>query len=123
MISVAKIPWRGSYFMGFISFFSLGSKVIIFATYNGAKVERLKRIDNFNTEVILKKGSVQLLATITKKGAGTLKAPSKGLMENFIKESLNSEVFLEVKDGGKVIFSGKGVRAGYEETDRIFTYF
>jgi hypothetical protein len=53
----------------------------------------------------------------------TLKAPSLGLMEGIIKESLNSEVILELRNGRDIIFSGKGIRAGYEETDKIFKYF
>jgi hypothetical protein len=123
MISIAKIPWRRSFFIGFISFISINGRTNILATYNGAKVVKLRRLDSKNTEVIIMKGPLTMSAIITKKGAGTLKAPLKGIMSSVIKESLNSEVFLELKDGDNVIFSGTGVRTGYEETDRIFDYF
>jgi len=123
MISVAKIPWRGSWFMGFISFLRIGKRTKIFATYNGAKIIKLKRIDDNSTEIILAKAPVLMTATVTKKGSGTLKAPSMGLMDSIIKESLNSEVALELKSGNKILFSGKGMRAGYEETEKIFDYF
>jgi hypothetical protein len=123
MISVAKIPWMGSWFMGFISFISIEEKVIILATYNGAKISRIRKLDETHTEVVIRKGSFTLSAVTEKKGAGTLRAPAKGLMENIIKESLNSEVMLELKDGSNTLFSGRGIRAGYEETEKIFTYF
>ncbi len=123
MISIAKIPWRGSFFIGFISFISINGQTEILATYNRAKVIKLSRLDSNNTEIIIKKDSLTLSAVITKQGAGTLKSPINGLMTSVIKESLNSEVFLELKNGDKRIFSGTGVRTGYEETDRIFDYF
>lgn len=123
MISVAKIPWMGSWFMGFISFINIAGKLIILATYTGAKISRIRKLDETHTEVVIRKGSLTLTAVIEKKGAGTLRAPVKGLMESIIKESLNSEVMVELKDGKETLFSGKGIRAGYEETEKIFTYF
>jgi tocopherol cyclase len=123
MISIAKIPWRGKYFMGLISFFYKAGKTELLATYNGAKVNRLRRIDDTRTEIIIEKGGVTLSAIVTKKGTGTLKAPTKGSMASYIKESLNSEVFLELKEHNSLIYSGEGNRAGYEETDNIFMHF
>ena len=123
MISVAKIPWRGSWFIGFISFLRIEKRTEIFATYKGAKIIRLKRIDDTSTEIILSKDPLLLTAIVTKKGSGTLKAPSMGLMDSIIKESLNSEVALEFRSAKKILFSGKGLRAGYEETEKIFDYF
>jgi hypothetical protein len=123
MISIAKIPWRGSYFMGFVAFFAMNGKIEVLATWNGSAIGSLKRIDQNNTEIILRRGSLTMKALVTKKGSGTLKAPSLGMMENIIKESLNSEVFVEIRNEDKHIFEGHGIRAGYEETDKIFTYF
>lgn len=123
MISIAKIPWRGKYFMGLISFFHKAGKTGILATYNGAKVRRLRRIDDTRTEIIIEKGFYTLSAIITKKGSGTLKAPIKGSMASYIKESLNSEVFLELKEHNSIVYSGIGNRAGYEETENIFVNF
>lgn len=123
LISIAKIPWRGKYFMGLISFFHVAGTTEILATYNGAKVERVGRIDSIRTEIIIKKGCFSLFAIITKKGSGTLKAPLNGSMASYIRESLNSEVFVELKKYNNIIYSGTGNRAGYEETDKIFTYF
>lgn len=123
MISVAKIPWRGSFFIGFIAFAFLKGRTEVFATYNGARVTSLKRICKSVTEICIRKGDASLKALITRKGSGTLKAPSDGLMNSIIKESLDSEVSVEISRGDLLLFSGNGIRAGYEETDKIFTYF
>jgi tocopherol cyclase len=123
MISVGKIPWRGSFFIGFIAFFSINGKTSVMATYNGAKIISLKKGDDNLTEVIIKKGETVLKAVIAKKGAGVLKAPVSGLMDNTIKESIDSEVRIELTKSGKILYSENGVKAGYEETEKIFTYF
>jgi hypothetical protein len=122
MVSVAKIPWRKSFFIGFISFISINGKTRVFATYNGAKIVSLKRSGN-TSELVIRKGTLLLTARTTGKGAGYLKAPSEGSMKNYIKESIDSDVFVELRESDVILFSGNGIRAGYEETDRIFTYF
>jgi hypothetical protein len=123
MISVAKIPWMGSWFMGFISFITVSGRTNVLATYNGAKISRIRKINETHTEVVISKGKLTLIAITEKKGTGTLRAPVRGLMESIIKESLNSEVMLELKDGNSTLFAGRGLRAGYEETEKIFSYF
>jgi tocopherol cyclase len=122
MISVAKIPWRRSFFIGFISFISIDGAVNVFASYNGAKIISLKRVGK-TSELVIKKGDVIFTTTITGKGSGFLKAPMEGSMKNIIKESIDSDVHVELKKGSRILFSGNGIRAGYEETDKIFTYF
>ena len=37
MLSVAKIPWLGSYFMGFLCFLFLDDEFFLFSTYNGSR--------------------------------------------------------------------------------------
>lgn len=123
MISTGKIPWRGNFFIGFVAFFSLNGITKIMATYNGASIISMKRIDSNKTEMIIRKGETVLKAVVTKKGEGMLKAPSSGLMNNTIKESIDSDVWIEVLRSGKMIFSELGSRAGYEETEGIFKYF
>jgi tocopherol cyclase len=123
MISAGKIPWRGSFFIGFVAFFSLNGKTTILATYNGAEIISLCRKGSNITETVIIKGDLILKAKIIKKGEGVLKAPVSGLMNNTIKESIDSEVALEVTESGKIVISENGVRAGYEETEGIFNYF
>jgi tocopherol cyclase len=123
MISVGKIPWRGSFFIGFVAYFSIEGKTEILATFNGAEIIELSRKGENTTEVIIRKKGLVLRAVISKKGAGVLKAPVSGKMNNIIKESIDSTVLVELRRSGKPCFSENGVKAGYEETENIFSYF
>jgi tocopherol cyclase len=123
MISIAKIPWRGSFFIGFVAFYSINGKTEILATYNGGKVLSLRKIPEDKTEVVITKGNTFVKTVILKKGDALLKAPSSGLMNNIIKESIDTDVNVEIMRSGKTIFSEKGIRSGYEETEGIFKYF
>jgi hypothetical protein len=123
MISVAKIPWRGSFFIGFIAFIFINGKTEIFATYNRARVLYLKRTADNTTEILIEKGNKKLKALITGKESSSLKAPVEGKMITRIKESISSEVYIEYSGNEKIIYSGKGIRAGFEETEGIYKYF
>jgi hypothetical protein len=123
MISLAKIPWRGKYFIGFVAFVHLNGRTEIFATYNGARILYLKKIDDCRTEILIERGKKKLRALITRKDIYALKAPVMGNMINKIKESISSAVQIEYSEGMKTKFSGQGIRAGYEETENIFRYF
>jgi hypothetical protein len=50
-------------------------------------------------------------------------APVNGKMSARIKESINSEVEYIYTDENGSTLMGKGQRAGYEEMEKIFTYF
>jgi tocopherol cyclase len=123
MISVAKIPWRGNFFIGFIAFVHFRGKTEIFATYNRAKVEYLRKSSEHKIEILLSKGKKKLQALISRKESIPLKAPVDGQMINRIKESISSEVTIEYSDNGKIVYSGNGIRAGFEENEGIYKYF
>jgi hypothetical protein len=123
MISVAKIPWRGSFFVGFLAFIYFRGITEVFATYNGSKILYLKKFIEQKSEIIIAKGRKKLRAVISGKESSSLKAPVEGMMINRIKESLNSEVYIEYSDRGKIIYSGTGIRSGFEETEGIYKYF
>lgn len=123
MVSVAKIPWRRSFFIGFIAFLSRGGKTEVFATYNGAKVSLLERINDESTKIRITKGKKQLEISVEKSAASLLKAPVSGGMIRNIKESLDSKVFIQLSNGSEKAYTGSGVNAGYEEHDAIFRYF
>jgi tocopherol cyclase len=123
MISVAKIPWRGHFFIGLISFLTIGGYTEIFATYNRSKIISLKQLNKNSTEIIIQKGNKILNVRIAKSGSASIIAPVQGSMSKIIKESINSEAEFSYDDGSGNIHSDKGKRAGYEEIEKIFTYF
>jgi tocopherol cyclase len=123
MISIAKIPWRGRYFIGLISFLLTGGKVEVFATYNNASVVSLRQVSSSVTEIVIRKRKKVLAVSVTKSSSGTIVAPVQGKMTNMIRESIDSDVSFSYDDGSGRVISDNGKRAGYEEMERIFGYF
>ena len=120
MISIAKIPWLGSSFVGFISFLYCNGKFYHFSTYNGAKIRELKYAeDQLKIELINSNYSLSVKASIKK--SGILKAPVRGKMDRHIKESVDSEIVVVMKDKkGNVIYEDTAVRTGLEVIEEIF---
>ncbi|MBW6535258.1 MAG: hypothetical protein K0B11_09625 [Mariniphaga sp.] len=66
----------------------------------------------------------RLKITAIQQNSGELKAPVTGQMKRIIKESIDSEIELELAESnGEVIFSGWGKHAGMELIEKIPTYF
>jgi tocopherol cyclase len=121
--SVAKIPWLGRFFMGFISFLYYDEKFYLFSTYNGSVIKGLKN-EKETISIIVENRNYSLQINTLRKTSGDLRAPDKGEMSRKIKESINSEVHLRLTEqNGKLIFEDTGYSAGLEITDNIFNYF
>lgn len=121
--SVAKIPWLGSFFIGHICFLYLKGKFHLFATYNNSKITRLSFAEKIlNIELQNKKHILKVIAIQQKNG--NLKAPVTGQMNRIIKESIDTEIEIQLSDlTGKTMFSTKGKHAGMEIIEKILTYF
>ncbi len=121
-LSVAKIPWMGGWFPGFIAGFYLKGKIYRFATYTGAA---LKRLEVYPDKVIIAiEGSGLVLEIEAQRAEGVeLPAPVFGEMKVMIKEALSSSVKLSLKTkAGNKIFEGSGGNAGLEvvgDTSRL----
>ncbi len=114
MLSIAKIPWGKSFFTGFIAFVLHEGKIYRFATYNGSRILSFN-LHNQDLHVSLGNKDFTLEITARQKTAGKLKAPVKGLMERYIKESIDSDVEIRLSSKpGSLIFSGKAGRSGME---------
>lgn len=114
MMSVARIPWIGNTFTGFLGFFHHKGKTYTFSTYTGAKI---KKLDFLSNSVEVNIASKELTITVCGKnnGTGALKAPVLGDMERVIHESINAEIQLCVNaPNGNIIFEGMGYNSGLE---------
>ncbi len=121
MLSVARIPWIGNTFTGFLGYFLYSDLVIPFATYTWAKI---KKFEFGSNEVFITIRQRQLtfeihatksMQNIAKSGTGGLKAPVFGSMDRVIHESIDSQISLKVIHNKKgVIFFGKGRCSGFE---------
>lgn len=126
MLSVARIPWIGKTFTGFLGFFLHNGNLISFATYTGAVITDLSFTD---AEVKLEIKSGNYLLRIhaekaphedRKAGRGGLKAPVLGSMERTIHESIDATIQVELVDrSGNTLFSGTGRNSGFEMVDDL----
>jgi len=121
--SVAKIPWLGSYFIGFISYLRLDDRFINFSTWSKARIEKLEYLNN-TLHIRLSNKKYQLDIEATNNRAGQLKAPVKGSMTRMIKETVDASLELKLSDrSGNTLFRDRGSRAGMELIEKILDYF
>jgi hypothetical protein len=120
--SVAKIPWLGSYFMGFIAFFHMAGKYHVFSTYNKSRLSPVS-VEGDNIFIELENKSSRLSVRVIKSISGVLKAPKTGHMSRRIKESNDAVVEVTLQDKtGRVVFQETGQRAGLEEIEQIYEF-
>jgi len=123
MLSVARIPWRRSFFPGFLSFLLHEGKVIRFATYNRSVIRRIE-VNDEDVQVELSNRRYRLKVRAMRQDGGTLKAPRHGSMDREITESIVSSLTLDLSDSrGKALFRGKGQYAGLEIEGDVTRYF
>jgi hypothetical protein len=120
--SIAKIPWMGSFFIGFICFLYLGEKFYLFSTYNRSTVSEVS-YDEDSIEITVKNTKSTLKIRVIKNSFGDLRAPVSGEMTRRIKESADSEVHLQLFDNSEVpLYEGTGKSVGLEIIEKIFDY-
>lgn len=120
MMSIAKIPWLGKYFTGFLGFLYLKNHFYTFSTYNKSEISEISLI-NEQLTLIFKNKEYCLKIKAHIKNSGVLRAPQLGKMTRHIKESVDSELEIELLTlAGKSIYSDKAYRAGLEVIEGIF---
>lgn len=121
--SVAKIPWLGSYFIGFISYLNYQGRFINFSTWSRAHIEKLVYKDK-TLQVRVSNAKYVLEFSALNKHAGQLKAPELGSMTRMIKETVDADLELTLRDRkGKILLKDRGTRAGMELIEKILEYF
>jgi tocopherol cyclase len=121
--SVAKIPWMGKFFIGFIAFLYYNKKFYLYSTYNRSLIIELTYTGT-SVSLSMKNHDTLLKIVVIKKTFGELRAPDSGNMSRRIKESVDSEVALSLLDNhNNIIYNDYGKRAGLEVIDEIFNYF
>ena len=119
MLSVAKIPFLGRSFVGFICFANVDGKLYRFMTYTGAKLKYIE-LANDILETTVSDSKYEIIIRAKHTEGKLLIAPVKGSMERNIKESLDSVVEFELKHkNGATIYKGSSERAGLEVTGDI----
>jgi tocopherol cyclase len=114
MLSVARIPWVGKTFTGFLGFFHHEGKTITFSTYTGAKIKELTYEVN-RVHLQIDTGNLSIELNGENQSTGQLKAPVLGEMNRIIHESINATLNIKVSHkNGSTVYEGKGINAGLE---------
>ncbi len=120
--SVAKIPWLGKFFIGFISFLYFKGEFYLFSTYNKSKILEISHSPESIT-IRLKNRRFILRIKAVKNTFGELIAPVSGDMSRRIKESIDSEVSIELYDlKENLLYKDSSNRAGLEIIEKIFDF-
>ena len=114
MFSVARIPWLGNYFIGFLCVLYTGDREYRFATYTGAQITKLEvHGKEVSIDVAGKDYSLQIEARRSR--AGVLRAPVNGVMERRISESIDAVVDISLRNSrGEKLWNETGKYAGLE---------
>lgn len=110
--SVAKIPWLGSHFIGYIVGFLLDQKLYRFATYTGAMMRA--NFDESTVRLSFKDRKYRLEITAHKAQGGELISPLSGNMVGKVNESMQSHLEVQLIEGEHILYSGIGKNAGLE---------
>jgi hypothetical protein len=116
--SMATIPFSSLSFRGFICNFMLKGQEYRFATYNGAKLS----VHSFTEESIvleLKKGKYTLSISASTTGGKDLLAPKDGEMTHLIKEVLDGQLKLILRDNESIIWEDSSTTIGLELVKKL----
>ena len=103
MFSVAKIPWFGKAFTGFLCVLLFEGKIHRFATYTGAKILEISLSDE-SVFIWLKDKNFTVGITARRTGHGLLAAPVNGAMDRRIAESVDATIILKISDKHERLF-------------------
>lgn len=122
MLSVARIPWMGHWFLGFLGFIYHKGILRPFATWNGSKIQSVERLAD-GVSIVMTRNNLTLHVTAQSKTGGVLQAPTSGVMDRRIKESLDASLSVKLIDkNGAILADLTGTHAGLEVVDPVFTY-
>ena len=118
--SVAKIPWMGSSFVGFIAGVWSQDRLIQFTTYNSSKL-RKSVADKSKVELVMENANYRLEIFAHRETATLLASPISGFMDGRIEESMTSdiEVLLFDKKNKVILLQDTGRNAGLEVAGKI----
>ena len=112
MASVAHIPWRGSYFIGYIVGFQWGEKLYRFATYTGAKMKAA--LGEKTVTLAFRDRRYRLEITGEQAPGAKLVSPISGDMTGKVNESMQGVLQVRFFEKETLLFEGTGRNAGLE---------
>jgi hypothetical protein len=113
MVSIARIPWLGSHFIGFLGGLLLDGELHRFATYTGARAR--VRLSPTEVQLLISDRRRQLEISGPRRAAGgDLASPVVGQMTGKVNESLQAELRVCFTLDGRERYRGPARYAGLE---------
>ena len=118
--SVAKIPWLGSSFIGFIAGVLIQDRLIEFTTYNLTKL-RKSYADESSVHLVMENRKFRLETKAKRQAATELASPIQGFMDGRIEESMTATIHTQLYDkkAKKYLLDDKGNNAGLEVAGKV----
>ncbi len=118
--SVAKIPWMGTSFVGFIAGVWLKDRLIEFTTYNFTRL-RKSFADKNKVEIVMENGKHRLEILAHREAATALASPISGFMDGRIEESMTAKIEVKLTDKKNkiVLLEDTGRNAGLEVAGKV----
>jgi len=118
--SVAKIPWLGNSFVGFIAGIWLHDHLIQFTTYNGSKLIK-SYADQKEVKLIVENKRYRLEIIAHREKSTQLASPILGFMDGRIQESMTSLIDVQLYDKKNqcIVLLDTGRNAGLEVAGKI----
>ncbi|MBK8022401.1 MAG: hypothetical protein IPK19_13490 [Chloroflexi bacterium] len=116
--SIAIVPFLGRWFPGFLAGLWHEQRLYKFATYTGARTEKLD-VGEHHVEWVLQDRTMRLEVFADRAEASILPGPNRADMSTRVPETLKAGISLRLTDRtpagqGRVIFEGRGECAGLE---------
>lgn len=123
-LSVAKIPWIGKSFNGFIAGIWIKDQLIQFTTYNRTKIKKLK-ISGKEVNIEMENKNYLLHVEANSDESVSLSSPVNGAMEGKIEESMNASLKITLYDkrNKKEVLNDTGRNASIEIAGEIKKLF
>ncbi len=117
LLSLARIPYFGMTFPGFLGYLYYQHRWFRFGTYTGARI--FGSWAENELDLTLQQGIRILRIKAKRSRAGLLHAPSEGAMNRRISESLDAEIQLQLFHKNHLEWSGLGKFAGMEIVGKV----
>jgi len=115
-VSVARIPWMGKSFVGYIVGLLHEGELYKFTTYNGARIKKFSLQDG-RVAMTLSRRDLTLDIVIEGTQPGKLRSPVLGEMDGVTWESLDASITTTLQRRDETLFRGTGAHAGAEFMD------
>ena len=117
MASVARIPWLGSSFTGFLCTLLLEGELYVFTTWAGAQVKTEFLGGSAAVRLTFRRDDLHLTLTGHPAPGGQLASPIAGAMTGKINESLQAQIEVLLERAGTEVYRGTASWAGLEVSE------